>query len=53
MFVRSRDMSQCAQGGRRGVYAVVIGSPVIKLFDWQDQITGQKVFNIQLNQVTH
>jgi hypothetical protein len=38
------------QQGRRGVYAVVVGGSVIKLFDWQDTIAGQKVFNIQLNQ---
>ena len=37
------------QLGRRGVYAVVVGGPVIKLFDWQDKIAGQEVFNIQLN----
>lgn len=37
------------QKGRRGVYALVVGGPVIKLFDWQDKIAGQEVFNIQLN----
>jgi hypothetical protein len=38
------------QKGRRGVYALVVGGTVIKLFDWQDKIAGQEVFNIQLNQ---
>lgn len=37
------------QQGRRGVYALVVGGAVIKLFDWQDKIAGQEVFNIQLN----
>jgi|EP01044_Picomonas_judraskeda_P011131 hypothetical protein len=36
--------------GRRGVYAVVVGGPVIKLLDWQDKIAGQDIFNIQLSQ---
>jgi hypothetical protein len=41
-------------GGRRGVYSAQPssgggGGTLKKLFDWQQQIEGQKVFNIQMN----